>query len=386
LSYGARMSIRAGVLPLCTVIDEAAHVEVGRGVALVEISAHVAGPPGGCVVDAGSVVRAREEGRAPPELIAFRAEVDGRPATASGPRGRVAVEIGRPRGSVRFVAVVRGDRFIAVPLASNPAVAQHTRFRATTSSVWGSARVAGVASWTEVGAPIVVTTDPTRDHEPAVLTAVIDAASPAPALIVDAGPALARDLVVATESARAEGLSRGGVEALSILLADVPLAIATAPEPGLVVARLGEAAKIARAASLSRDPLLVAIGQRLATALARGLTTCERTPAITMPTGWPLVPRELVASGVLDDAESGCARVSDLLATNHPDVRVGQEGAAALADAARLEPSALPRIGPLLRSRSRAAAVRRFSARTVAFAALVLAALGVGLFLRERAR
>jgi len=376
-------------LPLCTVIDEVSRVEVGRGVAIVELDVRVLGAAGGCIVDAGSVIRAREEGRAAPELIAFRADVDGRAAVAAGPRGRVAVTITRSSAAVHFVAVVRGDRFIAAPLATDPAVARRTRFRARTTSVWDAHRVAGLARWTEVGAPIVVTADPGRDQEAPTLQAIIDAGDPVPVLIIDAGPGLARDLTVATEAARREGLARGGVAALSILLSDLPLSVATAPDPASVVARLAEVARVARAASLSRDPLIVAIGQRLATAVARGFSSCERPATLMMPTAWPAVPRDLVATGVLDDAESGCARVDDLLATNHPDVRVAQEGSAALGDAARVALAALPRIGPLQGPKSPLATHRRLSRRTVALAALIVAiaaAIFLGLFGRERSR
>ncbi len=378
------------VLPLCTVIDEVSHLEVGRGVAIAEHEAHVVGPVGGCIVDAGSVLRAREEGRSSPELIAFRADVDGRPAVAAGPRGRVAVEVAGTSASVRFVAVLRGDRFIAAPLATNPAVARRTRFRARTRSVWGLSRVAGTASWVEVGAPIVVTVDPERDHEPPSLDAVIDGPGAPPVLIVDAGPGLGRELTVSTEALRVQGLARGGVEALSILLSDLPLSVATAPDPGSVIARLAENARAARAASLSRDPLVIVIGQRLATAIARGFSGCDRPSSVTTPPSWPAVPRELAPSGVLDDGDSGCPRIDDLLATNYPDIRVAQEGSAALSDALREPIAALPRIGSLQGTKHPVAVRARITRHTVALVAVLIgaltAAIWLGLFGRERSR
>lgn len=373
-------------LPLCTIAAETAHVAVGRGVAIVAVEARVHGRAGGCTVDAGAVLRAREEGRAPPELIAFRVEIDGRPVGMGGPRGRVVVEVGGSRATVRFVAVLQGDRFAAVPLSADPAVVlAPVPFRVTTESLWGPHRIAGLARWTDTGTPVVVTADPARDHEPPSFAVRIERGGPIPTIVVDAGPAFGGEPTVATEEGRALSLSRGGVDALSVLLGDLPLAIATAVDAPSALARLREHARAARAATLSRDPLLTAVGQRMATAIALGFTTCARMPAMTLPARWPAPPRELVLTGLLDDAESGCPRIADLLSVNHPDVRFGQEGNAALADAAALPIPGLPRIGPLERRPPAVFPVRRGARPIVAVALATLLALAISALALSRA-
>jgi hypothetical protein len=383
LSRGAHLSMGCVVaLPPCTLPSESTFVDVGRGVALIEIVAKVTGAP--CFLDAGSVVRAREEGRSPPELIAFRIELDGKPLAMGGPRGRIVAEVMRG-GSLRFVAAVRGDRFIAAPLSTDPALVQEkTRYRLRTRSVWGAARVAGVAQWVETGAPIVVTPDPTRDHEPLAIAGVADRKTSVNVLIVDGGPMMGGDVTVATEPERTAALTRGGVDALSVLLSDLPLAVATAPDGSTAIARLGEIARAARATSLSSDPLLVAIGQRTATAIANGFKTCVRGN-VAMPARWPAPLRDLVTSGLLDEAESGCPRVDDLLATNHPDVRFAQEGASALSEAASLPFASLPRIGALAPERHTTRNGRK-SGRTTIWLSALAAVLFVGLFAHRASR
>jgi len=358
------------MLPLCTIASETAHLAVGRGVAIVTIEARVRGRPGGCSVDAGAVLRAREEGRAPPELIAFRTDVDGHPAGIGGPHGRPIVDVGAAPVTVRFVAVLRGDRFAAVPLSADPSlVLAPVTFRATTESVWGPHRIAGLARWTETGAPVVVTVDPTRDHELPTVAARIERGSPIPTIVVDAGPILGGEPNLGTEEARTAALARGGVDAVSVLIGDLPLAIATASDAPSALARLREHARAARAATLASDPLLTALGQRMATAIARGFTTCARANSTELPPRWPAPLRELVVTGLLDDAESGCPRIADLLSVNHPDVRFGQEGNAALADAAAAPISRLPRTGPLERRSPHVSPAHR-RGRPIAFAAL----------------
>lgn len=369
-------------LPPCTLVSESTFVDVGRGVAIVAMDARVTGAP--CLIDAGSSLRAREEGRAPPELIAFRIELDGKLAAMGGPRGRVIAEVTRS-GIVRFAAVLRGDRFITAPLATDAALVRgRARYQLRTRSVWGRGRVAGVARWVETGAPIVVTVDPTRDHEPMFLVGAVDGKAEIPVLIVDAGPIVGGDVTLDSEDERSRALALGGVEALSVLLSDLPLAVATASDGASAVARLSEIARAARAASLSSDPLLSAIGQRTASAIVHAFTTCARGSA-PMPPRWPAPLRELVATGLLDEAESGCPRVDDLLATNHPDVRFSQEGSAALFDSAALPFHKLPRIGPLLSGR-RAAPIPTKRRRTLLVVAIAAALLALGLFAQRAAR
>lgn len=368
-------------LPPCTLANETSFVDVGRGVAIVSLSARVAGAP--CAVDAGGVIRAREEGRAPPELIAFRIELDGQPLALGGPRGRITAEITRA-GTVRFVAVVRGDRFIAAPLTTDPAhVAGRARVALRTRSVWGPHRIAGLARWIETGAPIVVTVDPTRDHEPASLNLELDGKGPVPVLIVDGGPIMGGDVTIATEDERRRALARGGVDALSVLLADLPLAVATATDAASALARLGEISRAARAAALSRDPLLSAIGQRTATAILRGFATCVRGEQ-AMPARWPTPLRELWLTGLLDEAESGCPRIDDLLKVNHPDIRFAQEGSAALAEASALPFDKLPRIGPIGAARSEKRPGKR--AHTAVFAGIAALFVALGLFAQRASR
>lgn len=378
-------------LPPCTIAAETMHLDVGRGAAVVTIDARVRGGPSGCRVDAGALLRAREEGRSSPELVAWRAELDGRAPSSGGiggPRGRVVIVAPAGWSRVRVLAVLRGDRFVAAPLATDAAVVDApVWFRATTRSLWGEARIAGVARWTEVGAPIVVTVDPSRDREPSALVSRVVRGAPVAALVVDAGPVLGGDPAISSEDARAAALRAGGVEALSVLLSDLPLAIATAPDASAVRARLREHAVAARSAALARDPLWAAIGQRMATAMARAFTSCVRPPTTAMPARWPAPARDLVTTGLLDDPESGCPRIDDLLASNHPEFRFAQEAPAALAEAAAADVATLPAIGPLVRAPARRVASRsprQAIAAIVAAIALVVAAVALALPARPR--
>lgn len=369
-------------LPPCTIESETTFVDVGRGVAIVSIEAGVRGAP--CAIDAGGVIRAREEGRSPPELIAFRVEIGGRTVAMGGPRARVIAEVEKP-GTVRFVAVLRGDRFVAAPLSTDPALSAGPLLaRLRTRSVWGPNRIAGVARWVEIGAPLVVTVDATRDHELPNASVKIDRNTPIEVLIVDGGPMMGGDVTVVTEEDRSRALARGGVEALAVLLSDLPLSVATASDASAAVARLGEVARAARAAAGSTDPLIAAIGQRMATAIVRGFTTCVRDQH-AMPPRWPTPPGDLVKTGLLDEAESGCPRVDDLLATNHPDVRFAQEGAAALGAANALSAAKLPRIGALTAEQHRSRSPRK-PRRTAAFAGIAVLLLGLGLFVERASR
>jgi hypothetical protein len=162
---------------------------------------------------------------------------------------------------------------------------------------------------------------------------------------------------------------------VSVLLGDLPLAIATAVDAPTPLTRLREHARATRAATLSTDPLLAAIGQRSATAIARAYASCARVESTELPARWPAPPRELVATGLLDDGESGCPRIAELLSVNHPDVRFGQEGNAALAEAAAAPISALPRIGPLERPRGLVPPTRRRARPIVVVALAALVAL-----------
>ncbi|MEO7093904.1 MAG: hypothetical protein ABI175_11680, partial [Polyangiales bacterium] len=217
------------------------------------------------------------------------------------------------------------------------------------TSVWGARTTAGVAQWIDLGTPIVVRVDPTRDHEPLALFAHLGDDDP-PAMIVDGGPMIGGAPVATTPEERRAELGRGGARALSILLTDLPLAIATAPDDGAVIARLREASLAALAASTSSEPLLAAVGQRLTTAIASGLRTCARDEQAPVPARWPALLPALAGSGVLEDESAGCPRLAELLATNHPMVPMARESIAALDEALAEGLDDVPVIGPLARA------------------------------------
>src|SRR3954465_4438679 len=107
------------MLPPCTLVAEAVRLGVGRGVAVVGLDVRLARPHAECRLDLGAVLLAREEGRGPPELVAWRAEIDGGPTRAAGPRGEGARDVPAGAMRVRVRAVLRGERFVAVPLATD---------------------------------------------------------------------------------------------------------------------------------------------------------------------------------------------------------------------------------------------------------------------------
>jgi hypothetical protein len=338
------------MLSPCIVVAEAVRLDVGRGVAVVDLDARLVRDRPACRLDLGAVLLAREEGRGPPELIAWRADVDGRPSHAAGPRGEVALDVPAHTQRVRVRAVLRGERFIAVPLSTDRlARGPNATFAAMASSVWGARSTAGVAQWIDLGTPVVVRVDPTRDHEPLTLFAPLGDGEP-PAMIVDGGPLVGGAPTVTTPADRSAELARGGARALSILLTDLPLAIATAPDDASVIERLREASLAALAASSAKEPLLAVVGQRLTTALASGLRTCARDAELApVPQRWPALLPALVGSGVLEDESAGCPRLAELLATNHPSVPIVRESLAALDEALLEAPESVPAIGALVR-------------------------------------
>jgi hypothetical protein len=368
------------MLPPCAIVAEAVRLDVGRGVAVVDLDVRLVRDQAACRLDLGAVLLAREEGRGPPELIAWRAEIDAGPTQAAGPRGAVALDVPARSSRVRVRAAVRGERFAAVPLTTHrDARSKLATFTAVATSVWGARSTEGVAQWIDLGTPIVVRVDPTRDHQPMKLFARLGDGDPL-AMIVDGGPMIGGAPTAGTPAERSAELARGGARALSILLTDLPLAIATAPDDGAVIARLSEASLAALAASSSNEPLLVVVGQRLTTALATGLRTCARdVEPVTVPTRWPRLPSTLAGSGVLEDDSAGCPRLADLLATNHPNVPIARESLAALEEALAEAPDGLPAIGSLVRTALPLEAPRPprriRKGRLVAYGAVVLALL-----------
>lgn len=376
----------------CVIVAEAVRLDVGRGVALVDLDAELIRPEAACRLDLGAVLLAREEGRGPPELIAWRYEIDGRGTRAFGPRGEVAIDVPEGAHRVRVRAALRGERFVAVPLSTDRLARGKTAtFRAWATSVWGARTTAGVAQWIDFGTPIVAQVDTARDHEPMTLFARLGDGDP-PAMIVDAGPMLGGAPTATSPELRGAELARGGVRALSILLTDLPLAIATAPDDASVIERLREGALAALSASSSREPLLAVVGQRLGTALASGFRTCARSADVVVPARWPALPSALAGSGVLEDESAGCPRVSELLATNHPAIPIARESIAALDEALAEAPDDLPAIAPLVRSSppldkagqpARSARRRRFLRPLALLLALVVGAWSC--YLRARA-
>ena len=350
------------MIPACTVLAEAERVDVGRGVAVLDRRARVTSSLA-CTVDLGASTLAREQGRGAPELVAARIvwndvdDVGGGAPTAVrlvGPRAALTLDLPAGTHLVRLRAVLRGERFCLVPLAMDPATRPRAAVTASAraTSVWGAHGISGLARWIEVGVPIVIETDPARDHEPLTLVGVVgDADVGSPALVVDAGPRFDAGPAEATEDARRAALAGGGVRALAVLLSDLPLSIATAPDDARAIDRLGETARAALAASRSADVLVAAVGQRLSTALATAFTTCTRAPTVHLPAGWPQVDPRWLETGLLADADAGCPRVADRIAEEHPALSLEREAAAALAEAAAGAPSTgpasdLPSIAP----------------------------------------
>jgi hypothetical protein len=356
----------------CTVVAEETRLDVGRGLAVLSLDLDLEKRADPCSFDATSVVRAREEGRAAPELVAFRIVEDGKTVHVGGPSESIRAVVHGT--SVRIVALLRGDRFALVPLAIEKEVrGKRSRFTATATSVWGARAITGTASFIQSGVPVLVSVDTMRDHEPTSISYAIESDA-VKAIVLDAGPILG-EVTIGTEEARRKELAKGGAAALSVLLSDLPMSVASAPSDAAAVERLGEVARAARAAVLSSDPLVNAVGERLVSSILNGFTSCRRTVDAGLPPRWPAPRRDLVAGGILEDAETGCPRIDDLLRTNHADVRFAREGERALVEASSY--ADLPAIGPLVpggaRPRREAPKKRTAQAALILFAAAVIA-------------
>jgi len=335
-------------LPPCVLLAEAMRLDVGRGVAVVDIEAVVARSKEGCALDLRAVLLAREEGRDPPELVAFRGDLGKRELTAKGPLGSAILALPSTGGRARLRAVLRGERFVAVSLGIDRSLVRNAfPFRAVATSTWGSVGIAAHATWVDHGVPVMVTVDPGRDREPLVLSSSV-LEDRLRALVVDAGPALGGDEPPSTPEEREAQFAAGGVRAVTMLLTDLPLAVATAKDDARSLDRLREAARLALAASSSNDPIFASLGQRLATAIASGFSSCKRNGETSVPSGWPPLRRDLAQSGVLEDEAAGCPRLVTLLSANHSALHFGREGQAALREALfAVEKAKLPTVGPL---------------------------------------
>jgi len=374
----------------CVVVAEAVQLDVGRGVAVVDHEARVDGVAR-CALDFGAALLAREEGRGPPERIAWRVDVDGSLVALGGPMGAMAIEVPPGRHRVRARAAMRGERFVAAPLALDPSLrAGAIDFSARASSVWGDFGVAGEARWVDVGVPVVVRVDPARDHEPLSLADRVTDVE-APVFVVDAGPTSPREGGSSPREIEAS-LAAGGARGLSALLSDLPLSVATAPNDASAIERLSDAARAALSASRSSDPITAAIGQRLTTAIATGFTDCRRDVETRVPSGWPSASASMIAGGIFEDAEAGCPRLGDLLAADHPDLSIRLEASAALQEAlanARTTPGTF--VASVERARAPLGGVplpsrrRRVALIVLAAVALVLATVAAWR-LRSRAR
>ena len=379
------------MLAPCVIPSEGVRLDVGRGVAVVDLVAIVASSPRGCRFDAGAILLAREEGRDPPELVAWRADVDG-VTRLGGPIGAVAFDVPPSGARVRLRAVLRGERFIAAPLATQPLARRSTTFHARATSVFSDHGIAGFAEWIDVGVPLLVHTDPSRDHEPLFL---FERLSPSPpdVLIVDAGPMYGDETSVPTEAARRAELAYGGARALSILLGDLPIAIATAPDDRSAIERLQEGARAALAASSSSDPLIAAVGQRWTTSIATSFHGCRRDERAHVPLRWPKPSPAMIEGGLLDDDGAGCLRIDELLFTNHPAIALERETTAALEEALAAGLADAPEIGPLVRATTSVGGERhgrrvhrRFLALVVAVVALLSMASAIGVARLRRTR
>jgi hypothetical protein len=350
-------------------LAEAARLDVGAGVALVDLEARVS-PGDACAVDARAALLAREEGRASPEVIAFAVEVDGALVKLGGPRGAAVATVPRGARRVRVRAVVRGDRVVAVPLSLEPAptpgpapssststssstppppppppqtAARPVPFEVRATTPWSRFATSAQARWVDRGVPALVSPDLAQDHAPLGLSTSV-ARGEVSTLVIDAGaPIEPRE---GRGQERAATLRAGGAATLGVLLADDPLAIAGASDAKTLVARLRAHAQAALRASRDEDPLLAAVGQRAASAIARGYDGCRREPG-SVPDAWPPAPAALVETGLLSDDESGCPRIDHVRRAEQAELGVAREGRAALVDALATRPSDLPVLSPL---------------------------------------
>ncbi|MFI5301121.1 MAG: hypothetical protein ACHREM_23805 [Polyangiales bacterium] len=377
------MSI-AMTLDACALTDVHVQLEVGRGVAAVEVRARVASISS-CWIDFGPVLQAREAGREAPTIVAWsiRPEFGARQAALGGPRSSLRFEA-PANARITTCAILRGERFVISTASPGP----KSRIAFEVSSVWGTETIPARARWIDDGVPKLVEAD--VDKSARMKSGVLEGEQ---ALVVDAGPALGGDGRRRDLAAFDRAIAGGGIEMLSALMTDLPVAIVDAPDDAHAIALIRAAARAALAASSSKEPLVAGVGQRLATAIDRGFLGCKRDDA-AMPAKWPAVDEPLRATGLLDDESAGCPIVGELIAREHPSLSLAREGAAALLEATMAKRSELPRVGDLFRALARPVAasarassrVRRAAISTVAVFAIGLAFVVLAELFGPRAR
>lgn len=306
----------------CAIDAELYDLSVGRGIAMVDVELSVTAAP--CDLEVAPSLTAREEGRAAPDVSVL--VVDDGVVRVFGARlpPRVSVQ----RRKVRVSALLRGERFAAVPLAlAHDAKGVPVTVRAR--STWGARVQAGDVKFVEHGLPALVTVDPTLEH--AVLTYSTSlAAGYGRTFVLDAGPRFGGPPERPTPEARAAALALGGAEAASVLATDLPLVILAAETTDAAAPVVDEAARAAVAAIRSGDPLVAALGHQLAAGLVRGFAGCGWPTDLAFPPPWSPPP----------DLDTGCPRV--------PPAEALPPALRARARAELLAPKALPPLGPRL--------------------------------------
>ncbi|MBK7398924.1 MAG: hypothetical protein IPJ34_22185 [Myxococcales bacterium] len=277
----------------CSVDVETYDLSVGRGIALVDVELRLSSAP--CLLEVVPSLVAREEGRAAPE-VALLVIDDGEKRLFSA---RLPPRFPVQRSKVRVSALLRGERFAAVPLALSHE-ARGTAVTIRTRSTWGARATAGDVKFVEHGLPALVTVDPLDDHAALSFSTSL-AAGYTRTLVLDAGPRFGGPPERPTMTLRLASLAQGGAEAASVLATDLPLAVLgaeTSDAAGLVV---DEAARAAVSAMRSKDPLFAALGYQLAAGLARGFSGCGWPTDLVLPAPW---------TAPTTDLDTGCPHVS----------------------------------------------------------------------------
>jgi hypothetical protein len=362
------MSI-AMALDACALTDVHVQLDVGRGVAAVELRARVASEVA-CAIDFAPVLQAREAGREAPTIVVWSIDLDGA-TTLGGPSSPPRLDA---RGPSRLVAraILRGERFVVSTASPGP----KSRITFDVSSVWGTETIPARARWIDAGVPKLVEADVEKTKRES--TGVLEGEQ---ALVVDAGPSLGGDGGHRNELDFEREIAGGGVAMISALMTELPVAIVDARDDAEAIAWVRFSARAALAASRSSEPLVRGVGQQLASAIERGYLGCDRDEGM-MPAKWPATDPSFRTSGLLTSASSGCANVGGLAERAHANVAFAREGAAALVEATMAGETDRLHVGRLFGAHLRTVAVAarsRFSGRIAARIAIALLAVAVAL-------